>query len=154
MHMKKGLIFRSWYYFRTGWSTYFAFILGAVNTLTLTYYLAIEQAPALKQLFPTFTQYAVIGAIIVLPVLTLVGYLHYKKTEGFKAEADITIETNPHFKRMLQNSELTIPLCVEILELLTKISRNEKLTDEEMNRISTLKDELNNHSTKRTMKLD
>ncbi|WKT58332.1 hypothetical protein QVH35_02435 [Candidatus Nitrosotenuis chungbukensis] len=152
--MKKGLIFRSWYYFRTGWSTYFAFILGAVNTLTVTYYLAIEKMPSLKELFPTFTQYAAIGALIVLPVLTLIGYLHYKKTEGFKAEADITIETNPHFKRILQNSEITIPLCVEILELLTKISQNEKLTDEEINRISKLKSELRTHSTKKTMKLD
>lgn len=152
--MNNRLIFRSWYYFRTGWSTYFAFILGAVNTLTVTYYLAIEKAPDLKAIFPTFTQYAAVGAIIVIPVLTLVGYLHYKKTEGFKAEADITIETNPHFKRILQNSEITIPLCMEILELLTKLSLNEKLTEEEMNRISKFKDELKNHSSKKTLKSD
>ena len=119
--MKKGLIFRLWYYFRTGWATYFAFVIGAVNTLTVTYYLAIEKAPALKVIFPSFIQYAAIGGIIVVPVLSLIGYLHYKKTEGFKAEADITIETNPHFKRILHNSEITIPLCMEILELLTKM---------------------------------
>jgi|SRR3989338_9571849 len=152
--MKKGLIFRSWYYFRTGWATYFAFILGAVNTLTVTYYLAIEKAPTLKEIFPTFTLYATVCVIIVLPVLTLIGYLHYKKTEGFKAEADITIETNPHFKRILHNSEVTIPLCLEILELLTKLSRNEKLSDQEMNRISKLKNDLRDYSTKKTTNLE
>ena len=34
--VKNNLGFRSWYYFRTGWSTYFAFILAALNTLTVT----------------------------------------------------------------------------------------------------------------------
>ena len=32
--MKSGLPFRSWFYFRMGWSTYFVFALGAINTLT------------------------------------------------------------------------------------------------------------------------
>ena len=152
--MKKRIIFRLWYYFRTGWSTYFAFILGAVNTLTVTYYLAIEKAPTLKEIFPSFIQYAAIGTIIVIPVLSLVGYLHYKKSEGFKAEADITVETNPHFKRMLHNTELTIPICIEILEMLSKISNNEKLTDQELLRISNLKNDLQKHSTKKTIQLD
>ena len=46
--MAKNLGFRGWFYFRTGWSTYFAFIFAAINTLTVTYYLAIEQAPILR----------------------------------------------------------------------------------------------------------
>ena len=152
--MNSRFIFRSWYYFRTGWSTYFAFILGAVNTLTVTYYLAIEKAPFLKTLFPTFIDYVVFGTIIVVPVLSLVGYLHYKKTQGFLAEADITLEQNPHFKRILHNSEVTIPLCIEILELLSKISLNEKLNETEVNRIKNLKEKLQAHSSKRTAILD
>ena len=51
---KKNLSFRGWYYFRTGWSTYFAFILAAINTLTVTYFLAIENYPSLKLVFPSF----------------------------------------------------------------------------------------------------
>ena len=55
--MIKNLPFRAWFYFRQGWGTYFAFILAAVNTLTITYYLAIEEAPILKELFPSFIFY-------------------------------------------------------------------------------------------------
>ena len=51
---KNNLGFRGWYYFRTGWSTYFAFILAAINTLTVTYFLAIENYPSLKSIFPQF----------------------------------------------------------------------------------------------------
>ena len=40
--LKKNIGFRFWFYFRSGWSTYFAFLLAALNTLTVTYYLAIE----------------------------------------------------------------------------------------------------------------
>ena len=37
-----------------GWGTYFAFIFAAINTLTVTYYLAIENYPVLKAIFPSF----------------------------------------------------------------------------------------------------
>ena len=55
--VKNNLGFRSWYYFRTGWSTYFAFILAALNTLTVTYYLAVEKIPVLNIIFPSFAYY-------------------------------------------------------------------------------------------------
>ena len=48
---KNNLLFRAWYYFRMGWSTYFAFILAAINTLTVTYFLAIDNYPSLKSVF-------------------------------------------------------------------------------------------------------
>lgn len=150
--VQKKLLFRSWFYFRTGWSTYFAFILGAVNTLTVTYYLAIEKAPDLKALFPSFTYYAAIITLIAIPILTLVGYIHFKKSGSYKAEADIGIESNPHFKRLIQNSEMMIPLYVEILELLTKLSQNTKLTNEEIDRISKIKEEITNYASKKTLK--
>ena len=57
---KQRIGFRGWFYFRTGWSTYFVFILAAINTLTVTYFLAIDNYPVLKAVFPTFEQYALI----------------------------------------------------------------------------------------------
>lgn len=150
--MRKKLLFRSWFYFRTGWSTYFAFILGAVNTLTVTYYLAIEKAPTLKEIFPSFISYAAIGTMITIPILTIIGYIHFKKSDSYKAEADVAIESNPHFHRLIQNSEIIIPLYIEMLELLTKISRNEKLNDDEINKISAIKEELKDYMSKKTLK--
>jgi len=147
----KKLLFRSWFYFRTGWSTYFAFILGAVNTLTVTYYLAIDKAPNLKALFPSFTYYGSIITLIAVPILTLIGYIHFKKSGSYKAEADIGFESNPHFRRMIQNSEILIPLYVELLDLLTKISQNEKLTSDEITKIAKIKEDLSHYSTKKTL---
>ena len=51
MAEKRSLLFRSWYYFRMGWSMYFAFIMAATNTLVVTYYLAIESIPEYLQAF-------------------------------------------------------------------------------------------------------
>jgi len=36
----KNLIFRSWYYFRTGYNTYLIIPVGYVSTLITVYYLA------------------------------------------------------------------------------------------------------------------
>ena len=77
---KRNLGFRSWYYFRTGWSTYFAFILAAINTLTVTYFLAIENYPSLKTVFPSFEQYIIIIVSIGIPLLITVGYIHFNRS--------------------------------------------------------------------------
>ena len=150
--MKKSLIFRSWFYFRTGWSTYFAFILGAVNTLTLTYYLAIEEVPILKEIFPTFLSYVVIATLIIIPALTAIGYVHFKKSGSFKAEADIGIEANPHIHRLIKTTEITLPLYIEILDLLTKLSLDQKLSDGEIKRISEVKSNIKDYMTQKTIK--
>ena len=83
--MKSGLPFRSWFYFRMGWSTYFVFALGAINTLTITYFLAIDNYPILKNIFPTFEQYVVIMVLVGIPMLIMLGYAHYKKTKAYRA---------------------------------------------------------------------
>ncbi len=150
--MNKRIIHRSWFYFRTGWSVYFAFILGAVNTLTVTYYLAIEKAPALKEIFPTFVTYVIVAALVVLPILTLVGYLHIRRSNFYREESNISVESNPHIVRLIQTSEVAISVNVEILELLTKLSHNEKLTDEETNRILKIKEDLKDHISKKLLK--
>jgi len=59
--MKKRLEFRLWFYFRTGWTTYFGFGMAAITTLITTYYLAINNMPFLQEIFPTFTHYIVIA---------------------------------------------------------------------------------------------
>ena len=113
--------FRAWYYFRMGWSTYFAFIFAAINTLTVTYYLAIENYPSLKAVFPSFEVYIIIICSIGIPLLTIIGYTHYKRTKARKAEVDILIETNPYVLRTLVNSDMLVILNLKMLSLLQKI---------------------------------
>lgn len=149
--MKKNLAFRTWFYFRMGWSTYFAFIFAAINTLVTTYFLAIERLPALKEIFPTFAYYVTFLVTIGLPVLVAVGYVHYKKSGAFKAEADITMESNPHWYRILTNTEAVLPLYLKMSELLVKLSKNEKLSQEEINEMTLLQNQLREYVDKKTL---
>lgn len=138
--MKKKLPFRTWFYFRQGWTTYFAFIFAAVNTLVTTYYLAIENIPSLKSIFPTFFVYVIVVVGIGVPVLVLIGYIHYKKSSAYSAEADINVESYPYFYKLPPgwNQEVVFPLYSIMTQLLIKISNNEKLTEEEIEKIKML----------------
>ena len=150
--MAKNLPYRSWFYFRQGWTTYFAFIFAAINTLTVTYYLAIENIPSLQSIFPSFYQYVLILVSVGIPLLIVVGYLHYKKTPAFKAEADIQIEANPHFRRILLNTEILLDCYAQTTELLLKLSRNEKLSDDEIKKLLNLQKNIGEHMDKRIVK--
>ena len=81
--MPKSSGFRGWYYFRQGWTVYFAFIMAAVNTLTVTYFLAIESYPVLQEIFPSFIHYILIVGAIGIPLLITIGYIHYTQTAIF-----------------------------------------------------------------------
>ena len=138
--MRKNIGFRSWFYFRTGWSMYFAFILSAVNTLTVTYYLAIERAQVLKDIFPSFLIYVVFFVVIGVPILITVGIIHFKKTSARKAEVDISIETNPYVIRNLVNSELIINLNVRLARIILNSEQGKKIDEEDL---KTLQEVLN-----------
>ena len=148
----KNVGFRSWYYFRTGWSTYFAFILAAINTLTVTYFLAIDNYPALKAVFPSFEQYIVIIVTIGIPLLIFVGYLHFKRTQAFRSEVDVLIESNPYQRRNTVNAEINLRLNLKILAMMLKISRKESISESEIQEIEKLSDEIKNFSEKRNIK--
>ena len=152
--MGKNLGFRGWFYFRTGWATYFAFVVAAINALTVTFFLAIENYPSLSVIFPTFFHYIVIVVGIGVPILVLVGYVHFKKSKSFRAEADVLIETNPHIRRILQNTEVLLPSYLKLTEIIVKLSENKKLTDEELKEVSKLQNQLSNHIDKRVVPID
>jgi hypothetical protein len=152
--VEKNLGFRGWFYFRTGWATYFAFVVAAINALTVTFFLAIENYPSLSVIFPTFFHYIVIVVGIGVPILVLVGYVHFKKSKSFRAEADVLIETNPHIRRILQNTEVLLPSYLKLTEIIVKLSENKKLTDEELKEVSKLQNQLNNHINKREVSID
>ena len=152
--MEKNLGFRGWFYFRTGWATYFAFIVAAINALTVTFFLAIEEYPSLNVIFPTFFHYVVIVVGIGVPLLIIVGYVHYKRSKSFRAEQDILVEASPHFRRILQNTEVLLLSDLKITELMIKLSENKKLTDKELEEVSKLQNQLNNHINKREISID
>ena len=130
--------YRGWYYFRNGWSIYFAFIFAAINTLVITYYLAIERVPFLKEVFPSFAFYVIAAVGIGIPLLTII----------------VNYEANPYEARALVNTEMVLKLSLQLSELLLK--KQDSLSEEEINSIKTIMKEIENHKSKRTFtnKLD
>ena len=149
--MGKNPGFRAWFYFRQGWSTYFAFVFAAINTLTVTYYLAIENYPFLKSIFPSFEQYIIIVVIVGIPLLIGIGYAHYKKTPSYRAEADVWMESNPYWARILINSQFSLTLNLKMINLITKISNNEKITDKELDELKNLQKQFEDHINERSL---
>jgi len=146
---KNSIGFRSWYYFRTGYSTYFAFILAAINTLTVTYFLAIDNYPELKLIFPSFEQYVTIIVFVGVPLLITIGYLHFKRTKAFKSEVDVLIESNPYQRRNTVNGEINLKLNLKLITMLIKLSKNESLNQNDISDIEKLLDEITKFSNKR-----
>ena len=147
--MKSSLAFRCWFYFRTCWSTYFVFALGAINTLTITYFLAIDNYPVLKNVFPTFEQYVVIMIVVGIPVLIMLGYAHYKKTKAFRSEMDVFIESNPYQRRNIVNSTILVSLTMKLNEMMFKMAKNEKLTSKEIEEIEKLQNDMKKFTNER-----
>ena len=135
---KNSVPFRGWYYFRMGWSTYFAFILAAINTLTVTYFLAIDNYPSLKLIFPSFEIYILIIVSIGIPILIVIGYAHFKRTQAFKSEIDVMIESNPYQRRNTVNNEINLRVNLQLMKLLTKLVNNEKLDTSESENLKKL----------------
>ena len=148
--MRERLPFRAWFYFRQGYGLYFAFILAGINTLTLTYFLAIENYPLLKDVFPSFVHYVIILVGIGVPVLVTVGYIHYKRSPAYRSEAGIMQETNPYARRNLVNSEMNLQINLEVLKIIIELSRNGKIEKTQMDKILKLKDELANYHASRS----
>ena len=148
---KNNLMFRAWYYFRQGWAIYFAFILAAINTLTVTYFLAIDNYPSLKPVFPSFEQYVAMVVVIGVPLLIIIGYAHYKKTQGFKSEADVLIESNPYPRRSVVNSEINLRLNLQLMSTLLKVAKKEDLSEEEIEEMTQLHAEILKLSKDRTL---
>ena len=142
--MKQSFFFRLWFYFRNGWGTYFAFIFAAINTLTVTYFLAIDEYPVLYDFFPTFFHYVIIISSIGIPILVGVGYVHFKRSLAYSAEADIVTEAHPYNFRILPgwNTEVVFPLYLTLSEMMIKWSKNEKLSDGDVKKLQVLQDKI------------
>jgi len=148
----KSPFFRAWFYFRNGWSLYFAFIFAAINTLVVTYYLAIDKIPFLLDFFPSFGHYVAVTVCLGIPILVIIGFIHFKRSPAYRSESTINIEVNPFVRRSLINSEINLELNLIILNLLSKLSNNEKLSEDEFNTIQKSKKELDDFIDKRSIK--
>ena len=112
--------------------------------LTVTYFLAIENYPVLDTLFPSFLHYVFLAVVIGVPMLILVGYIHYKRSAAFTAEADINVEAYPYWYKLPPgwNKEVVFPLYLQMINLMIKISKDEKLSTDETKEMSDIQKSL------------
>jgi hypothetical protein len=145
MTSKFGFVARLWYYFRIGYETYLTFLLGAVNTLVVVWYLAIREVPAIENFFGHFAGFAVVVALVGVPLSVAMGWLHIKRTPAYSSEMDIGVEANPYYYKLPPgyNKEAFAPLYLELLTQMTRLLDAQKLLkNEDKSRIEALEQKM------------
>ncbi len=138
--------YKTFFYFRIGYATYLAFFIGIINLLTVSYFLAIKQIPEIINIFPTFGIYVITVIAIGIPLVTFVGWLHFKRIGTYSAESAILYQALP-YNYMYQpgyNKEVFGPAYLEILKLNKKKLMGQKLSGEELDKIQDLEKKLQN----------
>ena len=138
----KRMFFRAWYYFRIGYSTYLAFLFGFMSTVVSVYYLAIKNIPMLEVLFPSFTYFTVLAAVVAGPLSVLIGYTHFKRTPAYSSEAEIGTEANPYNYKLIPGywREVFFPALLMLLRQVRELSEKQgTLSDLDRKQIDELK---------------
>ena len=139
------LISRSWYYFRIGYGTYLAFVLGYGSTLVTLYYLAIKNIPDLLEIFPRFAPFALLATIAGAPLSVAIGWMHFKRSQLWVSEQDISVEANPYNYKLAPGytKEAIVPLWMELLKSSKRMLKSQDiLTPEDENRMNQLEEKL------------
>lgn len=136
--------FRTLFYFKMGYITYLILVLGAVNVLTSTYFLAIDNVPFIKEVFPTFEVYVLATILVAIPVVTVAGYVHFKRIGAYSAGVSIYMQNNIFNYRLPPGFNLEVfgPAYKTILECSLKRARAEKFTDDEIKNIDDIRAKL------------
>jgi hypothetical protein len=96
-------------------------------------------------MFPKFSIFALLALFVGLPLVVIVGWLHFKGTMAYSSELDITVESNPYQYKFTPGyqRQVTGPLGLIVLDLLTKISDDRKLlTDKERAEVERAREKL------------
>lgn len=131
--MVRELLPRCWYYFRIGYSTYLVFLLGYGSTLVTVYYLAIRNIPELESIFNKFWLFSVLATAIGVPLSVIIGWMHTKGTNLWKAEIDISLEANPYNYKLPPGfwKEAAFPAYLETLRLLKALCERAGFLDQD-----------------------
>lgn len=140
------LVFRAWYYFRTGYGIYIAFIVGFLSNVVVIYKLAIEDViksgstrPGslgnyLQIVFPTLGSFIIIAALVAIPVCVYIGILHMKRTGAYEADASVSLEEHPYSYKAVpgKEQEVFLPLMMLTAQSLAELlEQQNRLTPEQ-----------------------
>lgn len=94
---------RRWFDFRMGHNTYLSFLLSFTNFLLICYNFLVSKIPILSDIFSNIWIFALVGAILYIPLATYIGHLHNAKQ--LKTDILIREEKNPYYELILSRLE-------------------------------------------------
>ena len=77
--------------------------------------------------------------------------MHTIKEQKRRAETDIWIESNPYQARWVVNTEMILGLNLKLSEFIIKLSKGEKLKDDQLKELSDLQKKFSDHISSRTL---
>ena len=86
--------------------------------------------------------------------MIFVGYIHFKRTQAFKSEVDVLIESNPYQRRNTVNGEINLRLNLKLLDMLLKVSKKESLGESDLKDIEDLHSKMLSFSKSRSFTND
>ena len=142
--MRVSLLFRAWFYLRTGYAVYLSFILAATNVIVTVYYLAIDNNQTIKLIFPDFTTWAITMTVVGIPASVFIGWLHLKRSPAYRSEQDVAVEANPYYYKLPPGywRDALVPVMLETMKLNIKLLKKEALSDSEVESLKDLQDKL------------
>ena len=140
------LLFRSWFYFRTGYNLYLAFLIGFASNIVVLFKLGVTDNKYLAPLFPSLSLFTIIGLLVAVPVGIFAGLYHMKRSGAYAADAAVSLEANPYVYKLVpgKEQEVFLPLWVLTVRGLAKILDQEKtMTSEERKEMENLLEKAN-----------
>jgi hypothetical protein len=128
------LLFRAWFYFRTGYGLYLAFLIGFASNIVVLYKLGVADNKYFAPFFPSLTVFGIIALVVTAPIAILSGLYHMKRTGAFAADAAVQTESNPYVYRAVpgKEKEVFVPLMILTARGLAKVMEQLKtMTPEE-----------------------
>ena len=142
MNLNK-IVFRAWYYFRTGYAIYISFLVGLISNIIVIYSLGIKPVIAATEpstlgsvfefLFPHLINFAVIAILISVPLCVYIGVLHMKRTGAYEADASVATEEHPYAYKAVpgKEQEVFVPLMMLTAQsMMTLLEQQSRLTPE------------------------
>ena len=129
----RHVIYRAWFYFRVGYGTYIALLVGLGSNLLLFYRLGIQQIDFLGDVFTSLTVFSIVAIIVLLPISIGAGLYHMKRTGAYAADATVSAEQNPYAYRAVpgKEQEVLYPVLALTLKGLVKVLEKQQVTEDE-----------------------
>ena len=122
------LLFRSWFYFRVGYGTYIAFLIGFASNIIVIYKLGVKENTIIGPFFSSLTLFALLALAVMIPICIGFGLYHMKRTGAYAADATVSTEQNPYIYKVLpgKEQEVFLPLWIMTVRGLARVLEQEK----------------------------